>query len=179
MTAPFSCAICQQPINSDNGLLIWPHLPPTQTITKPTFIHDGCRSAFIQSQPNDSTQHTSAIHLQDLPSDLIGVVFYGSYLVGYSASTMLCLHHKHHLHPRTSIHPVWQLRIHDYEFDDATLYNNGRLSILVPEFMEASWIHIQIESGQILQYAQDLYDITIRLFAANRSGARLKHPTFL
>lgn len=176
---PFLCAVCQQQIAIDNGWILWDHTADQKNNQDIKIIHDDCRRAFAQSVLAHARDHWSILHLQDLPSGLLGIQTREPYCVVYSSTTVLCLHHRHHLHPNTSVRPTWQLTIHDYELEAVTLYNNGVVSMRVPEFMEASWVDVQLDSGQILRYAQDLYDISLRLFGANRSGVSLHHPTFL
>ena len=186
----FNCAQCQQPIENTEGWVIWPHTEKPEDNEMLQTIHEYCREAFATLLSAEAKAAGSIVHLQDLPSDLIGFTVYEPYLVAYAPNTALCLKHRNHHEAHTGIRRWWQLTIpgqdkqHGYRLEDVSIHHNESMfphpfaSLRVPEFMETSWIYIELQSGQLLRYERDLYDISIRLFGAN-TGKKLQHSTYI
>ena len=184
----FDCTQCQQPIEEADGWVVWLHMEKPQRIDKLDTIHEDCRETFASTLSAETKANGSIVHLQDLPPNLIGFTVYEPYLVAYSPNMALCLKHRNHHEAYTGIRRWWQLTIpgqgkkNGYLLEDVTIHNKTMFphpfaSVRVPEFMETSWIYVELRSGQVLRYERDLYDISIRLFGAN-TGDRLRHSTY-
>lgn len=174
----FICAHCQQRLDPAAHWLLWPHTAANPPHASTRALHTQCRSAYAETVSASERRLWSVVHGTDLPAELKGVWVTPGYLVAYTINTVLCLQHRHHANPTSSIYPYWRLTIYDYEIGGVDLHQEV-VSVRVEEFMEASWVEVKLASGELVRYGQDLYDIALRWFGQNRSGAALRHPTFL
>ena len=181
----FHCTVCQQSLQPNTIWAIWDHTEGAPPHDKVKMIHEDCHQDFMESEPANTPALWSLVPLADLPTGLLGIHVFQPYLVAYSSTEVVCLHHDLRSQPYGRIRRSWLVTLYGYELQDITVFNKTTIkydkfvSIHVPEFMEASWVWVKLETGQILRYGSDLYDVSIRHYASNGPGGYISVKTFI